>query len=279
METKLYVTNLPENCDQLELKALFEPHGNVLECVIMWNHYAFVHFADLREAKVALKHLHGHMFNGKNLIVQLSTSSNRPLPKCLAFSNNNPYYQNTNSNNNIMNNITNTKPYACRRAFSPHHEMNNFQEKKPSATILCYRANDSNTLNTNEQQQNQQANCHKDWITLLKMGNVPVQQMPAADSSVMNDMPMGKPETKTLHEDFSLSGIPTPDMPDLSSKIPSCSKKIISNQANNNINNYGFLNLATVKNEIKRMYDASCALEPVITKNIFKCQLFLPTLF
>lgn len=87
VETKLYVTNLPENCNQLELKSLFEQYGNVLECVIMWNHYAFVHFADIRQAKIALENLHGYLFYGKNLIVQFSTSSNRPLPKCLVFSN------------------------------------------------------------------------------------------------------------------------------------------------------------------------------------------------
>lgn len=85
--TKLYVTNLPENCNSDELKALFSQYGCVLECVVMWNHYAFVHFAHLAEAKTALHHLNGFNFYDKHLIVQLSTSSNRPLSKCVALKN------------------------------------------------------------------------------------------------------------------------------------------------------------------------------------------------
>jgi RNA-binding protein 4 len=97
--TKLYVTNLPDNCDSSELKCLFEKYGNVLECVIMWNQYAFVHFSDIEEAKIALQHIHGQYFNGKQLLVQLSTSSNRPLPKCLAFNKNTSKQQNNNNTN------------------------------------------------------------------------------------------------------------------------------------------------------------------------------------
>ncbi len=241
VETKLYVTNLPDNCNQFELKSLFEQYGNVLECVIMWNHYAFVHFADLREAKIALKHLHGHMFNGKNLIVQLSTSSNRPLPKCLAFGN----------KQNV-------------KAKLLEESTNNFQEKK-SSTILCYRANDSNgnistsSLNTTEQQ----TSATKDWIKLLKMGNVPVQMATQQSEFNSKSLPFSlnevlfKPSSNETSKNesnhaelISLSVIPTPLMPDLSSKIPSSNKKIISNQENNNINNFGFLSWPQLKTSL-----------------------------
>jgi RNA recognition motif-containing protein len=88
VETKLYVTNLPDECDKNELKSMFDKYGNVLECVVMWNHYAFVHYSSPKEANIALKHVNGQRFCGKTLIVQLSTSSNRPLPKCIALSKN-----------------------------------------------------------------------------------------------------------------------------------------------------------------------------------------------
>ena len=232
VETKLYVTNLPDSCNQAELKSLFEAYGgNVLECVIMWNHYAFVHFSDLREAKVALKHLHGYMFNGKNLIVQLSSSSNRPLPKCLAF---------------------NTAKTSARK-FS--YASNDDETKQQSPTILCYRASES--TNASEQQSNS-----RDWIKLLKTGNVPFR----SEDTTKNDL-------------VSLSGIPTPVKPDLTSKIPSSSKNIISNQAHNNINNYGFLNLSTVKKELKRIGEiTSPKTEPVsiFGKNLHnKCFRYL----
>lgn len=85
VETKLYVTNLPEMCTQETLRDLFGKYGEVLECVIMWNHYAFVHYSSLEQAKRAVKNLHGYCYSGKKLVVQLSTSSNRPLPKCIAL--------------------------------------------------------------------------------------------------------------------------------------------------------------------------------------------------
>jgi RNA recognition motif-containing protein len=89
VETKLHVTNLPDNCNQHELKSLFEQYGQVLECVIMWNHYAFVHFADFKEAQSAMKKLNGYEFHGRSLIIQFSTSHNRPLPKCQALNKSN----------------------------------------------------------------------------------------------------------------------------------------------------------------------------------------------
>lgn len=97
VETKLHVTNLPDNCNQFELKALFEQYGQVLECVIMWNHYAFVHFADFKEAQTAMKKLNGHQFHGHSLIIQFSTSHNRPLPKCHALNKSNVSTNSTDS--------------------------------------------------------------------------------------------------------------------------------------------------------------------------------------
>ncbi len=151
VETKLYVTNLPENCNQLELKLLFEQYGKVLECVIMWNHYAFVHFADIREAKVALEHLHGFLFNGKNLIVQLSTSSNRPLPKCVVFGS---VQQNLNNKSQI--------------------NLNNYNNQQYKTTNNEVKKDES--LKSNE----------KNWIQIIKNGCLPVIKQQEIQLSVEN---------------------------------------------------------------------------------------------
>ncbi len=222
----------------------------MLECVIMWNHYAFVHFADLREAKIALKHLHGHMFNGKNLIVQLSTSSNRPLPKCLAFNNTNRQNANLNANP-VEENLSVL-----------------IQENRKLSSILCYRANESSSVS--EKQQSDASS--KDWINMLKTGNVPVQpSMQQNSNEVISESSSSYKNGKneTYGELVSLSGIPTPLKPDLSSKIPSSNKKIIQNPALNNINNYGYLNLETVKSELKRISSLAFKMEPVC-KRIYK---------
>jgi RNA recognition motif-containing protein len=129
IETKLYVTNLPDDCDKTELKLLFDKYGNVLECVVMWNHYAFIHFSNAQEANKALKHLNGHLFGGKNLIVQLSTSSNRPLPKCIALNKTNCAFDN-----------------SLLQAQAPSKVNTDSQP----ATILCYRATELESSMLNE---------------------------------------------------------------------------------------------------------------------------------
>jgi RNA recognition motif-containing protein len=54
VRTKLYITNFPEEMDQEEMKQLFNQYGHVLECTIMWNQYAFVHFGSYEEAEKAI---------------------------------------------------------------------------------------------------------------------------------------------------------------------------------------------------------------------------------
>lgn len=58
--TKLYVTNFPEEMDQEEMKQLFNQFGQVLECTIMWNQYAFVHFGSVLEAEKAMNGVKGN---------------------------------------------------------------------------------------------------------------------------------------------------------------------------------------------------------------------------
>jgi hypothetical protein len=81
VRTKLYVTNFPEDMDQDEMKKLFNQYGDVLECTIMWNQYAFVHFGSYGEAEKALNGIKGVQYKGCKLSVQWSTSSKYQQPK------------------------------------------------------------------------------------------------------------------------------------------------------------------------------------------------------
>ena len=80
-KTKLYVTNFPEEMDQDEMKALFKQYGDVLECTIMWNQYAFIHFSSYEQAEKALTGIKGSQYKGYKLSVQWSTSSKYQQPK------------------------------------------------------------------------------------------------------------------------------------------------------------------------------------------------------
>lgn len=81
VRTKLYVTNFPEDMDQEEMKQLFNNYGNVLECTIMWNQYAFVHFGSYQEAEKALLAIKGVQYKGCKISVQWSTSAKYQQPK------------------------------------------------------------------------------------------------------------------------------------------------------------------------------------------------------
>ena len=190
VETKLYVTNLPENCNQLELKSLFEQYGRVLECVIMWNHYAFVHFADIREAKIALEHLHGYLFNGKNLIVQLSTSSNRPLPKCVVFGGS--AQQNVNNRSQpVLNNQTN--------------QQYNYNYSKRN-----------NEVNKDESKSNE-----KNWIQIIKNGCLPVIKHQETQKSI--ESPINQVEESNKMTQINLGMLFN-----IQNSTESCSSKSIS---------------------------------------------------
>ncbi|KAK3092245.1 hypothetical protein FSP39_000250 [Pinctada imbricata] len=79
VSTKLYVGNLPETCRKVELEKMFAEYGKVLECDIVRN-YAFVHFDNPNEAKMAQANLDGAEFEGVKLKVELSHSKVRQKP-------------------------------------------------------------------------------------------------------------------------------------------------------------------------------------------------------
>jgi RNA recognition motif-containing protein len=77
VRTKLYVSNFPQNSTRRQLTEFFNKFGNVLECAIMWDSYAFIHYASRKEASYALKKASMKRFRGNKLLIQLSTSRNR----------------------------------------------------------------------------------------------------------------------------------------------------------------------------------------------------------
>ena len=74
---KLYCTNLPDNCKAIDLQNLFSPFGHVIDCVILWDYYAFVTFKTFVEAERALHALHGYTWKDRQLIVEWSRASGR----------------------------------------------------------------------------------------------------------------------------------------------------------------------------------------------------------
>jgi RNA recognition motif-containing protein len=55
VRTKLYVSNFPSNCTRRHLTEFFGKYGQVLECAIMWDKYAFIHYGSMQEAQNALQ--------------------------------------------------------------------------------------------------------------------------------------------------------------------------------------------------------------------------------
>jgi RNA recognition motif-containing protein len=74
---KLYCTNLPDNCKSNDLQRLFSQFGHVIDCVILWDYYAFVTFKTFLEAERALHTLHGYTWKDRRLIVEWSRASGR----------------------------------------------------------------------------------------------------------------------------------------------------------------------------------------------------------
>ena len=114
--TKVYVGNLSPNCDVNVLSSLFKKCGKIVECDIIRN-FAFIHFADGKEAKLAVDMFNNLKWNGLKLKVELSSTKLRRKPgmgrvcyscgtpghlpkECPKRPNRNRHYLNNNNNNN-----------------------------------------------------------------------------------------------------------------------------------------------------------------------------------
>ncbi|XP_030637757.1 RNA-binding protein 14a isoform X2 [Chanos chanos] len=82
--TKVFVGNLSATSTTEDLQELFQNYGKVLDCVKVQTKfpagYAFVHMENKEEAMLAIEALHGYMFKGRALSVQLSKAApSKPL--------------------------------------------------------------------------------------------------------------------------------------------------------------------------------------------------------
>ena len=74
--TKLFVGNLPTSTTLPELLAVFRKYGPVNDklSVVKDQNYAFIHFFNRKDAKVALKEVNDSLFKDRYIRVQFSTS-------------------------------------------------------------------------------------------------------------------------------------------------------------------------------------------------------------
>lgn len=137
-QTKVYVGNLPENCNLEAFRSLFEKHGKVVECDIVKN-YGFVHFADGEDAKSAVDALNDTKWDGVTLKVELSYSQVRHKPgmgnksvcyrcgksghwskDCPRGRSRNPSLNNNNNNNNDHSNKSENRGQFLRGNRGPY---------------------------------------------------------------------------------------------------------------------------------------------------------------
>ncbi len=81
MTTELYVGNLSRNTTEDEIRALFEPAGEITEVIVMLDPdtglskgYGFVNMNTFAAAKEAINRFNGQMLDSHKLTVQKSTT-------------------------------------------------------------------------------------------------------------------------------------------------------------------------------------------------------------
>jgi RNA recognition motif-containing protein len=129
----VHVRNFPETCSQQQIRECFNSYGEIVECLILHDSYAFVHFKMASDARLALQSTNNTQFMGQNLLVQYSRSKFKqqngtttinnamapplpPLPPQLMSTNldenNSGSYFNTNNNGFKRNTNTNSNTYS-----------------------------------------------------------------------------------------------------------------------------------------------------------------------
>lgn len=86
MTTELYVGNLSRNTTEDEIRALFEPAGELSEVIIMLDAvtglsrgFGFVTMKNFIVAKDAIDRLNGHMLDGHKLLVKKAGEHFEPM--------------------------------------------------------------------------------------------------------------------------------------------------------------------------------------------------------
>ncbi|XP_076463399.1 uncharacterized protein LOC143295668 [Babylonia areolata] len=77
--TKIFIGNLPDDCDVDRLRSVFETVGTVVEMDVIKN-YGFAHFQTEKDAQKAVTELNDTEFDGKTIKVEQSRSTVRHKP-------------------------------------------------------------------------------------------------------------------------------------------------------------------------------------------------------
>ena len=70
----IHVRNFPETCSQQQIRECFTQYGEIVECLILHDSYAFVHFKLASDARLALQSTNNTQFMSQTLLVQYSRS-------------------------------------------------------------------------------------------------------------------------------------------------------------------------------------------------------------
>ena len=70
----IHVRNFPESCSHTQIRDCFKVYGEIGECLILHDSYAFVHYAQAHEARAALHATNNAPFLHGHLLVQYSRS-------------------------------------------------------------------------------------------------------------------------------------------------------------------------------------------------------------
>lgn len=73
---KIFIGNLSQETEKDEIEALFTKYGTVTECA-KYKNYAFVHMDDRKSATKAIRELHLHKLNGRQINVEPSRGNNQ----------------------------------------------------------------------------------------------------------------------------------------------------------------------------------------------------------
>lgn len=164
----VHVRNFPETCSQQQVRECFNAYGEIVECLILHDSYAFVHFKVASDARFALTSTNNTPFMGQNLLVQYSRSKFKQ--------------QNATTTTTTTTTLTQQQPPQLMSTNLDENGVNFYNSNSNGFKRHTY------TNNYGEQQTNM-SGCISDGINTSrnnKMGPIKYQQATASSSSSTN---------------------------------------------------------------------------------------------
>ena len=166
----VHVRNFPETCSQQQIRDCFASYGEIVECLILHDSYAFVHFKMAQDARLALQSTNNTQFMAQNLLVQYSrskfkqqnssaTSATSSIQQPPNLMSNMPeeaaYYSNSNPASNGMQQQQQAYGSGGKRSYNysgelqPSGETNAMQQANNGWSIANNGNNNNNNNSTN----------------------------------------------------------------------------------------------------------------------------------